>query len=132
MTGVQTCALPIYTDGWNTDGGNTDGKVEEYDITKTYPTAGTIVTYNGKKYRNKWWVNPGEIPGNPNGPWELILENGEGTTPNMALPYDIEATYPNPGTFVLYKGQVYKNKWYVSAGEYPGRDEWGPWELVTQ
>ena len=125
------------TDGNDGNNGNNDNntgdnqQIEEYDITKTYSTAGTIVTYNGKKYRNKWWVNPGEVPGNSNGPWELILENGEGTTPGQALTYDIEATYPTAGTYVLYNGKIYRNKWYVSAGEYPGKDEWGPWELIS-
>ncbi len=118
-------------DNGNTGGGD-NSQIEEYDINKTYSTAGTVVTYQGKKYRNKWWVNPGEVPGNPNGPWELILENGEGTTPDKALEYDINATYPTAGTHVIYNGKTYKNKWYVSAGDYPGKDQWGPWELVTQ
>ena len=76
-------------------------------------------------------MNPGDVPGNPNGPWELILENGEGSTIDKALEYDMEATYPTAGTYVSYNGKIYKNKWYVSAGEYPGKDEWGPWELVS-
>ncbi len=120
------------TGGGDDNNNNNNGSVEEYDITKTYSTAGTIVTYQGKKYRSKWWVNPGEVPGNPSGPWELILENGEGTTPGQALEYDMEATYATPGTYVIYNGKVYKNKWYASVGEYPGRDEWGPWELVSE
>ncbi len=111
------------------DNGN-DTDVEEYDPSKKYSTAGTIVIYQNKKYKNKWWVNPGDYPGNPNGPWELILENGEGSTPEKALDYDIMSTYPNAGTFVNYNGKVYTNKWYVSAGDYPGKDEWGPWEIV--
>ena len=118
--------------GADNNGGDNNGSIQEYDPTKTYSTAGTIVTYQGKKYRNKWWVNPGDVPGNPNGPWELILENGEGTTADKALAYDIEATYPKAGTYVSYNGKIYTNKWFVSAGEYPGKDQWGPWELVTQ
>ena len=110
------------------NGGNTD--ISEYDPSMTYPTAGTIVVYNGRKYKNKWWVNPGETPGNPNGPWELILENGEGSAPGLALDYDISMAYPTPGTYVNYNGKTYKNKWYVSPGDFPGKDEWGPWELV--
>ena len=109
------------------DNGNNGDVIEEYNPSKTYSTAGTIVIYQNRKYKNKWWVNPGDYPGNPNGPWELILENGEGSTADKALDYDITATYPNSGTFVNYKGKVYTNKWYVSAGEYPGKDEWGPW-----
>lgn len=117
------------TGGGDTGGGDS-GDVTEYDSAKSYPVAGTIVTYQGKKYKNKWWVNPGDAPGNPNGPWELILENGEGTTPDKALPYDKNSAYPTPGTHVTFEGHIYKNKWYVSIGDYPGKDQWGPWELV--
>ena len=71
------------------------------------------------------------MPGDPNGPWELILENGEGSSPDQALEYNIESTYPNAGIYVIYNGKIYSNSWYVSAGEYPGRDPWGPWVLVN-
>ena len=64
--------------GDNTNNGNT-GDIEVYDPAKTYSTAGTVVIYNGLKYRNKWWVNPGEMPGDPTGPWEPILDNGQGS-----------------------------------------------------
>ncbi len=117
-------------DQGNGGGSTNPGDVTPYDPAKSYPTPGTIVTYNGKKYKSKWWVNAGEAPGNPAGPWELILENGEGTTPDKALEYNIEASYATPGTFVTYNGKTYTNKWYVSVGEYPGKDPWGPWEEV--
>jgi len=116
-------------DNGNGDGDN--GSIENYDASKTYSTPGTIVIYNGKKYKNKWWANPGELPGDPTGPWELILENGEGTTPDKALEYDINIAYPNAGTYVIYNNVIYKNKWYVSPGDYPGKDQWGPWELAN-
>lgn len=119
-------------DGGGNNGGNDNGSITEYDPAKSYPVAGTIVIYQGKKYKNKWWANAGDTPGTANGPWELILENGEGTTPDKALPYDINLAYPNPGTFVIYEGQMYKNKWYVSIGDYPGKDLWGPWEMVNK
>ncbi|MGL5682497.1 MAG: glycosyl hydrolase family 18 protein [Marinifilaceae bacterium] len=120
-------------DGGNGDGGNGDGgngDIPQYDITKSYPTPGTIVIFEGKKYKSKWWVNIGETPGMPNGPWEIILENGEGTTPDKALAYDLTIPYPTPQTHVIYNGHIYKNKWYASAGDYPGKDPWGPWEFV--
>lgn len=117
-------------DQGNGGGSTNPGDVTQYDPAKSYPTPGTIVIYNGKKYKSKWWVNAGEAPGNPAGPWELILENGEGTTPDKALEYNIEASYPTPGTFVIYNGKTYTNKWYVSVGEHPGKDPWGPWEEV--
>lgn len=116
--------------GGNEGGGNEGGVVAEYNPSQSYPQSGTIVIYQGKKYKNKWWANAGETPGTPNGPWELILENGEGTTPDMALPYDLNMAYPTPNTHVLYNGQIYKNKWYVSIGDYPGKDPWGPWVLL--
>ena len=110
--------------------GGTSGTIEQYDPSRTYPTAGTIVLYNGVKYRNKWWTNPGQTPADVNGPWERIYESGEGTTPDKAFVYDMKATYANPGTYVSYNGKIYKNKWYVSPGDYPGKTEWGPWVLV--
>ena len=36
---------------------------ENYDPTLSYPTAGTVVRYNGYYWTSKWWVNPGEAPG---------------------------------------------------------------------
>ncbi|WP_337045214.1 hypothetical protein [Emticicia sp. 17c] len=44
-----------------------------YDATKSYPTAGTRVYYNGSIYESKWWINPGEAPTNdPYGAWKFI------------------------------------------------------------
>lgn len=122
-------------DGNNGSGGTdgstgTDGTIQQYDPAKTYSTTGTIVLYNGIKYSNKWWANPGQTPADVNGPWERIYENGEGTTPGKAFVYDINATYAKSMTYVIYNGKVYYNKWHVSAGEYPGKSEWGPWVLV--
>lgn len=36
---------------------------ENYDPTLSYPTAGTVVRYNGYYWTSKWWVNPAEVPG---------------------------------------------------------------------
>lgn len=119
--------------GTGNDGGNnggTSGTIEQYDASKTYPTSGTIVLYQGNKYRNKWWANPGQTPADINGPWERIFENGEGTTPDKAFVYDINTNYSKSPTYVQYNGKIYYNKWYASAGEYPGKSEWGPWVLV--
>lgn len=122
--------------GGNTGGGtgdntgNTGGTIQQYDASKTYPTSGTIVLYQGNKYRNKWWANPGQTPADINGPWERIFENGEGTTPDKAFVYDINTVYSKSTTYVRYNGKIYYNKWHASAGEYPGKSEWGPWVLV--
>lgn len=44
-----------------------------YDPTRTYPTPGTKVFYNGKIYQNKWWVNTNQAPESEQwGPWEFV------------------------------------------------------------
>lgn len=67
--------VPGIADVWEyVRGGDNSGSsvIAEYDANKTYAEAGTVVLYNGKKYRNKWWTK-GDIPGeDPNGPWEEI------------------------------------------------------------
>ena len=42
---------------------------EMYDPALSYPTAGTMVRYNGYYWTSKWWVNPGEVPGS-NDVWQ--------------------------------------------------------------
>lgn len=36
--------------------------VPAYDITKSYPTAGTLVSSNSKVWKNGWWANAGQCP----------------------------------------------------------------------
>lgn len=43
-------------------------KSQPYDPSQSYPTAGTVVRYNGYYWTSQWWVNPGEMPGS-NGVW---------------------------------------------------------------
>ncbi|WKZ93503.1 glycosyl hydrolase family 18 protein [Chimaeribacter arupi] len=38
-------------------------KAVDYDPTATYSQANTLVRYNGYYWSNKWWSNPGELPG---------------------------------------------------------------------
>ncbi|PLR32891.1 polysaccharide degrading enzyme [Chimaeribacter coloradensis] len=38
-------------------------KAVDYDPAATYSQAGTVVRYNGYYWTNKWWSNPGELPG---------------------------------------------------------------------
>lgn len=66
--------VPGVADVWEyvRGGDNGGSEIKAYDVNKTYAETGTIVSYNGKKYRNRWWTK-GDIPGeNPNGPWEEI------------------------------------------------------------
>lgn len=49
--------------------------VPAYSATETYATPGTCVTYQGKKYCNRWYLNPGQTTpgtgdGGPGDPWE--------------------------------------------------------------
>lgn len=43
-----------------------------YVQTQIY-TGSNTVTYEGNTYRCKWWTQ-GDLPGSPNGPWELVLQ----------------------------------------------------------
>jgi chitinase len=52
-----------------TGGGGSGCGYPAYDPTKSYPTAGTRVRYNGSIYESKWWINAGEAP-NPSNPWD--------------------------------------------------------------
>lgn len=46
---------------------------EEWNPSITYPTGGTEVSYNGFKYKNKWYANIGDEPG-VNNVWEFVGE----------------------------------------------------------
>lgn len=47
--------------------------IAAYEASKSYPTAGTLVFYNGKIYKNKWWANPNQAPEAEQwGPWEFV------------------------------------------------------------
>lgn len=49
-----------------------------YNPVKTYSSAGTKVFYACKIWENKWYVNPGEIPGS-NAVWKAVSNCTEGT-----------------------------------------------------
>ena len=44
-------------------------KAVDYDPSVAYSENGTLVRYNGYYWTNKWWANPGELPGS-NSVWE--------------------------------------------------------------
>lgn len=73
-------------------GGSEDGEsgIQQYDPNKTYSDQGTEVIYNGKIYKNKWWVS-GTAPGG-SGAWEYIkdYEGNNPTDPSDQFP--VEAT----------------------------------------
>tara|TARA_R110001592_G_scaffold225276_1_gene481057 strand:+ start:633 stop:2225 length:1593 start_codon:yes stop_codon:yes gene_type:complete len=59
-------------------GGGTFCGVSEYDVSQSYPTAGTQVYSNCKVWENQWWANPGEAPGS-NGVWLEVSDCLEGS-----------------------------------------------------
>lgn len=47
--------------------------IATYNAAIAYPAAGTKVYYNSKIFKNKWYVNPNELPeANQWGPWEFV------------------------------------------------------------
>lgn len=90
-----------------------------WNASTVYSTAGTEVTYQGKLYSNKWYVQ-GTAPGGSNGPWEL---EGfcDGTTLDCsnASVWNSSTAYSNPNTEVVHLGNLYTNQWY-SQGQEPG------------
>lgn len=132
--------------------------VEAYNSSKSYPTAGTKVYYQGKIYTSKWWVNANQIPEAEQwGPWEFV-ENCDGNvTTNSPDPsnfpapedtaeqvksitdggcgiaaYNSSKSYPKIGSEVYYKGKIFKNKWWVNPNQKPESEDWGPWEFIRE
>lgn len=56
---------------------------EPYSTAKTYSTANTKVFYACKIWQNKWFANPGEIPGQSS-TWQLVSNCSEGPNCNSA------------------------------------------------
>lgn len=47
--------------------------IAAYNATLSYPTVGTKVYFNSKIYKNKWYVNPNQVPESEQwGPWEFV------------------------------------------------------------
>jgi len=84
-----------------------------------YAAAGTVVSHNGKMYRNQWWTN-GE-PG-VDSAWLDITPADPRVTPQ----WEAGKTYPTGGTEVIYNGVSYRSKWWTN-GE-PGVDP--AWERL--
>ncbi|MBE0362553.1 chitin-binding protein [Pseudoalteromonas ulvae UL12] len=73
-------------------------------------SAGDIVTYNGQKYRAKWWVK-GEKP-DTSSAWELL-------SPTSNDQWQAVKSYPG-GSEVSHLGAKYQAKWWTQ-GEEPGK-----------
>ncbi|WP_343639818.1 lytic polysaccharide monooxygenase [Chryseobacterium sp.] len=109
---------------------------EQYNAANAYPAAGTKVFYSCKIWKNKWYANPGEMPGT-NMVWEEISTCTEGTgcasggavTYCGAQEYNPAKTYSTTGTKVFYTCKIWENKWYANPGETPGNN--AVWKIVS-
>lgn len=114
--------------------GQTYCGAEQYNSANAYPTAGAKVFYACKIWKNKWYANPGELPGT-NMVWEEISVCTEGpgcqsgpVTYCGAQEYNPAKTYPTAGTKVFYACKIWENKWYVNPGEIPGSNP--VWKVI--
>lgn len=74
---------------------------------------GDTVTYDGKKYRAKWWTQY-NVP-DRSAVWEqVVVPNSDGS-----VDYLPGKSYVG-GTIVKYNGHTYKAKWWTTA--VPGSD----------
>ena len=97
-----------------------------YESSRIYRNSGTLVTYLGRAYRNKWYSR-NDLP-TAGDPWELVeICDGTGTDCSAMEAWDSTRVYENSGTQVIYNGKVYENKWY-SRSDIP--DNSRVWKLI--
>lgn len=86
-----------------------------------YETGDTTL-FKGDVYRASWYSRA-QAPGDPNGPWQQIAADGEGTAVWTA------SRVFTAGDKVTYDGRTWEAKWY-SRNQKPG-DQYGPWKLAS-
>lgn len=109
---------------------------EQYNAVNAYPTAGVKVFYSCKIWKNKWYANPGEMPGT-NMVWEEVSACTEGPGCESSGPmiycgaqeYNPAKTYPTVGTKVFHACKIWENKWYANPGEAPASN--AVWKIVS-
>lgn len=99
--------------------------VEEYVSTNSYPNANTEVYYDCKIWKNQWYANPNEVPGD-NNVWAMVSDctEGPGCTSSFCdiSEYEAAYSYPNSNTKVYYECMIWKNQWYANPNEIPGEN----------
>lgn len=93
------------------EAGSVDPTLNEWDSGKIY-LAGDIVSYQGKQYKAKWWVQ-GQAPGTTDA-WERLNNLNPDGSEN--LEWDPLRVY-NTGDVALYHGERYVAKWWVQGEE---------------
>ena len=122
----------------NNIGGGCDG-ISAWDANKVYAKPGNIVSYEGKKYRNKWWTK-GNSPTQVAiaNPWEL-LGNCEGginqsptasiTSPTNNSSFDLNSTIVIKANAQDSDGNITKVKFYA-GNILLGEDTVAPYEFT--
>ncbi|WP_299458216.1 glycosyl hydrolase family 18 protein [uncultured Microscilla sp.] len=94
------------------NGGGNCGNIPAWDAGKVYSAAGNIVSYQGKKYRNKWWTkgdNPTQnMAANP---WELLGNCG-------SADHTLTISSPTPNSEIVAGQSVnVKAEWNGNTGD---------------
>lgn len=77
--------------------GSQPSATSTYDPSKSYPTPGTEVVFDGKVYQNKWYVNPGQQPGAEQwGPWAFVRDHQQQNNPSDKFPLEATKFTINP------------------------------------
>ena len=106
-----------------TNGGNTFCDVSEYDATNSYPIANTQVYYECKIWKNQWYANPNQIPGE-NSVWAFVSDCDEETGCTLSVTENTLHTldlHPNPSSNFIEISNLDKirsYKIYNSSGQY--------------
>jgi predicted carbohydrate-binding protein with CBM5 and CBM33 domain len=136
QTSDMSNELKVRTKKSTPGNGQTYCGAEQYNPANAYPTAGAKVFYSCKIWKNKWYANPGELPGT-NMVWEEVSACTEGPGCQSSGPvtycgaqeYNPAKTYPTAGTKVFYACKIWENKWYANPGETPGTN--AVWKVIN-
>lgn len=100
-----------------------------------YDVAGNEVIHLGKRYRNLWWTQNQEPGTGQNSPWELLGFCGaQGLDCSQYPDYNAQTIYSQPGNFVVFNSDVYKNLWWVQNQNPSTSSAWelqGPCDAST-
>jgi len=92
-----------------------------WKATSVYNT-GNQVSYQGSTWQALWWTQ-NQAPGDPNGPWQQIIGNPDGTAAWTA------SRVFNAGDEATYQGHLYQALWYT-RNQVPGAAN-GPWKEIS-
>lgn len=121
LAGPATAVAAASGPGGAVVSADVDVVVADWSATTAY-NAGDQATYAGSVWEAGWWTK-GQVPGDPNGPWQELRTSPEGDviwTPSRAF---------DSGDVVLHEGVRYVAKWHT-RNQLP-TDPNGPWRPVS-